>query len=253
VYLNQIQMAVPTSDADLREKMGREFVTLPLNHFSSANPSTDAIEFPAFTPFLFECAHFVDALPAAKSIPSGMTLVEQGRCARNVQLVESGMVKLVHVNACGREISIGLRSEGWYAGYTSVLTKTASAYSVHTVTPCKIATIPAEEFTRCLTRNPEILDHFISVLCFEVASQANLQIEVMSSSAEDRLDRFMRERKARRPSRNTVDPLYALKQMELAQLLAITPEHLSRLMSKKRNEAHRQATSTAMLAQRKVG
>jgi CRP/FNR family transcriptional regulator len=233
--------------------MGKDFVTLPLNHFSPASQSTDAIEFPAFTPFLFQCAHFIDILPARRLLPAGSVLVEQGRLTKSVQLVESGMVKLVHIHPCGREISIGLRSEGWYAGYTSVLTKTPSAYSVHTVTPCKVASIPAAEFISCLTRNAEMLEHFITVMCFEVASQANLQIEVMSSSAEDRLERFMRERNTGNPARNAIDPLRALKQMELAQLLAITPEHLSRLMNRRKNAAHRQAADLAVLSQRKAG
>ena len=41
-------------------------------------------------------------------------------------------MKLVHVTADGREITIGLRSEGWYAGYTSAFLKTPHAYSVRT-------------------------------------------------------------------------------------------------------------------------
>ena len=233
--------------------MGKAFVPAPLNHFSSANTSTDAIEFPAFTPFLFHCAHFIDILPTRRSLPAGTVLVEQGQVTKSVQLVESGMVKLVHLHSCGREVSIGLRSEGWYAGYTSLLTKTPSAYSVQTVTPSKVASIPAAEFISCLTRNPEMLEHFITVMCFEVASQANLQIEVMSSSAEDRLERFMRERNTGNPARNAIDPLRALKQMELAQLLAITPEHLSRLMNKRKTAAHRQAANVAVLPERIAG
>ena len=79
-----------------------------------------------------------------------------------------------------------------------------------------------------------MLQHFLSVLCAEVASQASLQVEVMSSSAEDRLEHFMCERTNSHPSRKTLDPLPWLKQMELAQLLAVTPEHLSRMMNRRK-------------------
>jgi CRP/FNR family transcriptional regulator len=79
-----------------------------------------------------------------------------------------------------------------------------------------------------------MMDHFIAGLCFEVAAQASLQVELMVNSAEDRLDHFMLERATEHPSRRTVDPLPVLKQMEVAQLLSITPEHLSRLLHKKK-------------------
>jgi hypothetical protein len=54
----------------------------------------------------------------------------------------------------------------------------------------------------------------------------------MSESAEQRLATYMRERSRQFPQLKTVDTLPLLKQRELAQLLSITPEHLSRLLHK---------------------
>ncbi len=205
-----------------------------VEQFISANGLSDFAEFPAFTPVLSGCVHFLDTLPAARTIAVGTLLIEQGRIAKSVHLIETGLVKLVHVKLDGREITIGLRSEGWYAGYTSAFLKTPHAYSVRTVTPCKIVSIPAADLSHCLAQSAEMLQHFLSVLCAEVASQASLQVEVMSSSAEDRLEHFMCERTNSHPSRKTLDPLPWLKQMELAQLLAVTPEHLSRMMNRRK-------------------
>jgi CRP-like cAMP-binding protein len=220
--------------------MGVKNTETLLENFASANGFTEG--FPAFAPVLSECVHFLGTLPAARSIAAGTLLVEQGRVHSSIQLIETGLVKLVHVSADGREITIGLRSEGWYAGYTSVFLKTSQAYSVRTVTPCKIVSIPAADFSRCLAQSAEMLQHFLSVLCAEVASQASLQVEVMSSNAEDRLEHFMLERATGHPSRKTLDPLPLLKQMEVAQLLAVTPEHLSRLMNRRKLLGSKPAT-----------
>ncbi len=205
-----------------------------LEHFS-ADAFTEPADIPAFTPVLSECLQFLDGLPAAGTVAAGKLLIEQGRAASSVQLIETGLVKLVHVNACGREVMIGLRSEGWYAGYTSAVLKTLSAYSVRAVTPCRVVRIPAADFPRCLKQSPEMLGHLLSVLCLEVASQGSMQMEMMCNSAEDRLERFMRERMTNPLSHKTLDPLPVLKQTELAQLLAVTLEHLSRLIKKKKH------------------
>ncbi len=219
--------------------MGKKAASLSLNESLSAHQSVVSSEVPAFTPILSDCLRFLHSLPAVRCVPAGAALIEQGLAVHNVYLIQSGLVKLVHLNASGRETTIGLRSEGWYAGSISVLLNAPSVYSARAVTPCKVARIAAADFVRCLMENVDMLGHFVSALCFEVASQASMQVEVMSSSAEDRLDHFMRERKATHPSRKTLDPLPALKQMEVAQLLAITPEHLSRLMHKKRDASLR--------------
>jgi hypothetical protein len=79
-----------------------------------------------------------------------------------------------------------------------------------------------------------MLTHFILGLCREVASFSSLQIELMSSKAEDRLNLLFRERAASLLTGGILDPLPLLKQMELAQLLSITPEHLSRLQKKRK-------------------
>jgi CRP/FNR family transcriptional regulator len=192
-------------------------------------------EVPAFTPVFTRHVDSASLLPAAKCAPAGTVLMSQGLIAENVQWIRSGLVKLVHITACGRETTVGLRSEGWYGGAASVLLNTPSVFSIQAVTACNVIRIPAKHLSRLLLQNPELLGHFLEMLCLEVASQASMLVEIMSGTAEDRLDHFMRERNSVRISERTFDPMPVLKQMEIAQLLSITPEHLSRLMHKRRS------------------
>ena len=62
-----------------------------VEQFISANGLSDFPEFPAFTPVLSGCVHFLDTLPAARTIAVGTLLIEQGRIARSVYLIETGL------------------------------------------------------------------------------------------------------------------------------------------------------------------
>jgi CRP-like cAMP-binding protein len=188
---------------------------------------------PAFTPTLVAPAELLSSLPPAKTYPPGSLLVEQERPVTYISLIHTGVVKLTHVNSSGREVMAGLRSDGWYAGCTSVLLQTLPLYSVQAVTHCRIIKIPALHFVDSLNQNPKMMEHFFSVQCLEVASQAHMHLELLASSAQERLEHFMGERMSGDPE--TLDPLPVLKQAELAQLLAVTPEHLSRMMKRLRS------------------
>ena len=187
---------------------------------------------PAFAPVLSSGLELVRNLPPHETIERGQILLEQDKPAHFVHLIQSGMVKLMHLNPEGTEQTIGLRSSGWYSGAVSVLMHAPSLYSVHAVTPCVVHAIPAEEFAGRLMQNSKVMRHFMRVLCHELCSQASAQVEIMSLTAADRLLRFMEERKMSGETWKAIDPLPVLKKLELAQLLSISPEHLSRLLHK---------------------
>jgi hypothetical protein len=68
-------------------------------------------------------------------------------------------------------------------------------------------------------------------------SQAISQAQIMSWTAEERLQQCFIERDTTDFNVKTVDILPVLTQVELAHLLSITPEHLCRLMRKAANLA----------------
>jgi CRP-like cAMP-binding protein len=193
-----------------------------------SNPMT----FPAFIPIVSDAFETFKDLPNIEHLESGHLLVGQGSAAESVYLLRKGLVKLTYSTPDGRETTLGLRSAGWCAGAVWVLTNRASVYSVVAVTPCSVSLIPAADFALRLMQSSRLMRHFVNTLCNESISQAASQAQIMGWPAEERLKRFMRERSTVHLRLKTMDPLPMLKQMELAQLLSITPEHLSRLMRK---------------------
>jgi CRP-like cAMP-binding protein len=189
---------------------------------------------PIFAPAIAACVGFLGVLPKATVIKSSTMLIKQDTQVKKVQLLQSGLVKLTHLNADGREHLIGLRSDGWYAGSTSAVLGLPSVYSVQACTDCTVAEIPLSDFLRCLRSSEEMMNHFISGLCREIVSSSALQVQLTMSNAEDRLDLLLKERSSDEIAGKPLDPLRVLKQTELAQLISITPEHLSRLRKKRR-------------------
>ncbi len=202
--------------------------------FIPADDAAAPIMTPIFAPALSSCVAFLGALPPARQVKASSTLIAQDERVRKVLLVRTGLVKLTHINSEGREALIGLRSDGWYAGSASVILNSPSVYSVCASSDCTVVEIASSDFLRYIHSSPEVLNHFILGLCREVNSFSGLQIELMSSRAEDRLNLLLRERAAGSLTGGILDPLPLLKQMELAQLISISPEHLSRLQKKRK-------------------
>jgi CRP-like cAMP-binding protein len=191
---------------------------------------------PAFAPISSGGLEMIRNLPPQQSIKRGVILMDQDKPPQWVHLIHSGMVKLVYLSPEGTEQTIGLRSCGWYSGAAPVLMNAPSLYSVHAVTECMIHAIPAADFLERLMQNTKVMKHFMRMLCQELCSQASAQVEIMSHKAADRLLRFMQEREMCGENWKAVDPLPVLKKLEIAQLLSISPEHLSRLLHRQEED-----------------
>ncbi|WP_114211449.1 Crp/Fnr family transcriptional regulator [Acidisarcina polymorpha] len=189
---------------------------------------------PAFTPILAEDPKFLARLPAARLTKAGSLLLEQGSAIKAIYLLQCGLVKLSHLTPKGCEGTIGLRSAGWYVGAVASLLSARPVYTVRTVTDCMAVRIPTALFSRLLRESPEMAQHLLEILCIEVASQASFQIEMACYSAEERLHHFMSERERVLPLGKSLAPLPMLKQLEVGQLLSITPEYLNRLLHKRK-------------------
>lgn len=212
--------------------------TDPIRTTNRASQGRTEANFPAFAPLHFNAFETLRGLPEPTALPSGTVLIGQDAPCEFVWLLRDGLVRLSYTTQDGRETTLGLRTAGWFAGATNVMTSVPSVCAVKTLTPCLASRIAAQDFSDILAKSARLTRHFLSSLCCEVLTQTSAQTRLMSESAEERLATFMRERQQQYPRWRTVDTLPVLKQRELAQLLSITPEHLSRLMHKADGGAH---------------
>lgn len=196
-----------------------------------SNPEVEAIV-PVFSPAINSGTEFLQSLPEPEPIPAKTVILEQGQRPSFVRLIRSGIVKITFNAEDGTESLLGLRSEGWWAGAPLALLDMPSLCNVVTVTPCSVTSISVDQFSQRLMQNQRVLRHFISSQCRELMVEQKHGI-IQGCSASERLE-YLRNENAHSLWR-TVDPSSVMCQGEIAKLLAITPEHLSRLLHRRTN------------------
>jgi CRP-like cAMP-binding protein len=194
--------------------------------------ATRTPSFPAFTPIISDAFDHLKHLPDVEHFAAGTVLLTQDTLVSSVYLLRSGLVKLVHLTPEGHETTLGLRSSGSCLGGVWGFMSTPIVYSIVAITNCSVSPIPATEFPARLSQSARLMRHFMDTLCNDSMSQWAALAQLRGWTAEERLKNFMCERKSVHTTLKTMDPLPLLKQMELAQLLSVSPEHLSRLMHK---------------------
>jgi CRP/FNR family transcriptional regulator len=203
---------------------------MPSFNTPGTNPDDFDAIVPVFSPAINAGTEFLQSLPEPEPIPAKTVILEQGQRPSFVRLIRTGIVKITFTNEQGEESLLGLRSEGWWAGAPLALLDMPSLCNVTTVTPCSVTSISVDQFSQRLMQNQRVLRHFISSQCRELMVEQKHGI-VQGCSASERLN-YLKNENAHSLWR-TVDPSSVMCQGEIAKLLAITPEHLSRLLHRR--------------------
>ncbi len=163
-------------------------------------------------------------------LTAGQILLQQGEPAKNLYWVESGQLRLVSfVNQ--RMITHYFVGEGELLA-ESALQFDTYACTVIAETAAKVWAIPTHEFAAALKRSPTLSELYLANLTRRFQATKNL-LELRSiSSARDRILHYLMQRLP--AGENTVILDKPLKM--LASDLAMTPEGLSRLLSRLQTE-----------------
>ena len=95
----------------------------------------------------------------------------EGNHPHRLYYVESGKVKTFKTNEEGKELIIGLYSEGEFLGYTALLESTLYKESAEAIEDSEIASIPKSEFDELLNSNPYVLKKFVELLANNVTEK----------------------------------------------------------------------------------
>ena len=177
-------------------------------------------------------------LPAAQRYPVGTVLVHQGCEPGDIFFMEDGLAKLVRNDGNGREQILGLRGSGWFLGAAFVMVDQSHPVSVVAVTSCTVRRLSRNAFLELMQDQPGLSWHVHRMHSREVFSQFHHMADLGVKTARQRLERVLRQL-AGVTKPNGVDGearlLLPLKRWELASLIAVTPEHLSRLLRRLRD------------------
>jgi CRP-like cAMP-binding protein len=168
-----------------------------------------------------------------RTYSSRSELLQQGSPADDVYLIHEGLVKLVWGDTSGKQTILGLRSRGCLIGVAAVVTGEPCAMSAVTLVPSILERINAEKFLQRLQTDSDFAWKIHKIQSREVHEQLNWLGEMACSSARARLGNVFRRLseigKIHTDGKKSRVRL-PLKQKEVAELIAVTPEHLSRLL-----------------------
>lgn len=177
-------------------------------------------------------------LPPAETYPADTVLVRQGNAPGRVYFIEHGITKLVATSR-GHEQIVGLRGPGWFLGAALAVTRQPCPVSVVTVDPCALRPLSETSFRSWITADTGLSWYVHRMHSLEVLKQFRHLTEIGLPSARRRLEHILWHLAAvavqARPGR-TVELTLPLKRADMAALLAIRPEHLSRLIKQLRND-----------------
>jgi len=166
-----------------------------------------------------------------RHFPAVTDLFRQSFPAEEVILLEEGVVKLIRLEDDGRQLIVGLHSAGSMLGAAPVVANRSHPATATTVTPCTVRHIPAFAFRQLLKSDPATSWQVHEMLSREVCEQAARLSELACCSSRQRLESALQ---ALLPSgcapAKEVKLQTPLKHREIAELIAVTPEQLSRLL-----------------------
>jgi CRP-like cAMP-binding protein len=168
----------------------------------------------------------------------GTVLLMQGEVPRRVWLVEEGTVRLAHTTEDGREVLVGVPGRGCLVGAAAAFLDRPLTTGAFTTTAAVLWEIPVGPFRERLEQ-PSLARAVLGLLCIEVLEAEWLRL-ALGMPARDRLEIFLRacvEREGGVPlGARAMRLQMPIAFAEVARVLALTPETVSRVLRQLEDE-----------------
>jgi CRP-like cAMP-binding protein len=149
------------------------------------------------------------------------------------------MVKLIRLSENGQESVIGIQSQGALLGAASVIVQKPYPVSAITVISCVLSRIPADIFLRLAKTDEHFCWYLHEVHSLEVHQQASQLAALRYLSARQRFERLLLQFLSSTPDHERQTSMkirLPLRHWEIAQLIGVRPEHLSRVLQQIKQE-----------------
>lgn len=193
-------------------------------------PRADAF----FDSFFSESTCSVYGWGPVQIYPAHIEVLKQDTPSTAVYFLHQGLVKLTWIDQAGREVIAGLRSQQWIIGAPSVLLDKPYSFTITTLIQCALRCISAKHFLHLVKTHTEFSLHLMRMLSQEIFNHAKKSVMLGCLPAIDRLKsllyKFISDMYQQTELQKNMKIALPLTHKELAQIIAITPEHLSRLL-----------------------
>lgn len=164
---------------------------------------------------------------------AGTRMLDQAVAPRRLCLLESGIVKLSHVNSNGDQIAISLRFPGDILGGYGVVLQLPHLFTATAVTDCRTVQMPASDAINTFLNDPKAAWFFAQQQTIDTARISALLMEARTLNAERRLYRFLLQlgtaTQVVNPTASYVSVRVPLSEADIADLIAMNRTAFSRL------------------------
>ncbi len=197
-----------------------------------------------FSKFFAERENDLVGCGPVQPYPSRTEIFHEDNLATVVYFIERGIVMLSRLEPDGRRRIVAIRGRNWILAVPPVFLGIPYEFTGTTVTPCHLRPITTKCFFHLLKTNETFAWEMHRLFSREILKNLK-KVLVTSMSAEERLRYFLRRLMAEMtPEESKIQNHFVvpLKHMELAEIVGISPEHLSRITKKMHREGVLQST-----------
>ena len=169
----------------------------------------------------------------------GDMLYCQGDAGNGVYCIKSGLIGLRRVSANGNSVLVRLSSTGSTVGYRTFLTKEPHLNSAEVLETSEMCYIPRPHIEKLLNGNPRLGERFLQHFIDEAIETENNYARNLTMGMKSRFLHLMLvfyERVGYQDESGNAILELPVKRSELAELVGVRPESISRLIDKLQSE-----------------
>lgn len=172
----------------------------------------------------------------------GDVLCQQGERPDRVLFIEDGLCKLTSRMANGEQALVGLRPRGWPIGSVSALLREEQPFAVEAASRCIALEVAVPHFLACFDTNPVVARALLGIHNAKLDEARTIHLLGLASvPARARVEMLLswlyRARIGIRGVNGSEPVVGSLSQREMADLLAMTPETVTRTLKVLEREA----------------
>ena len=175
---------------------------------------------------------------AQRSYPKGVELLHDDTVPPVVAMLRRGLVKVVRVSASGREYILALHPAPVLIGAAEAVIGQPLVAAVVTATTCEVDEMPTDRFLALIRARADVLWSLQQQLAWEACALRARTVEVCTLSPRERLQCTLAQFVPVGNDRlRDVRLMLPITHRELAQMVGVTAEHLSRLLHQLEDES----------------
>ena len=160
----------------------------------------------------------------------------EGNHPHRLYFIESGKVKTFKTNEEGKELIIGLYSQGDFLGYTTLLEGGLYKESAEAIEDSEIASIPKNEFDELLNSNRDVLKKFVELLANNITEKEDKLLGLAYNSMRKKVADALIMLSKKYKTENTPQFSIHISRENLANIAGTAKESLIRTLSDFKDE-----------------